>query len=169
VTRGTDSGLLTELRSVDPKPVTLIALETGNVTTPWLRWTDHEQDVVFPSSGGDTYSARPLQVSDVTVDAEDRAGVTVEVADVDADLDTWLLTTDFRYRKLWRYLVERDSLSSTTKAVKDLFRVVARARKDRTVQLACEPLGAILSRVYLPQRVMSREDFPGIPAEGAFS
>ena len=166
MTRGTNAALLSELRSVDPKWITLIAIETGDVGPPWLRYTDDEADVVFPDAG-DTYEARPIEVSDVSIDGEDREGITVRLADVDFEIDTWLLTTDFRYKKVWRYLVERDSLDSSAKAIKDLFRIVNRDRGDRFVQFTAEPLAAIFARIELPQRVMTREDFPGIPSEGA--
>lgn len=165
MTRGTDTSLLAELRSSDPQPVTLIAIETGS-SPAWIRYTDHETAITFPTAGGDSYSARPIEVSEVRIDGQDRQAITVVLADVDLELDTWLLTIDFRYRKLVRYLVERDSLDSGAKAVKDIYRIVHHERSDRTITFQGEPLAAILARVVLPARVMMREDFPGIPSEG---
>ncbi|RKY16270.1 MAG: hypothetical protein DRQ55_18335, partial [Planctomycetota bacterium] len=154
------------LQSVDPKPVTLIAIETKNGGTPWLRYCTFDQDVTFPESTGDLYEARPFAVDEVTVSSSDRPGITITLADADLEFDTWLQTTDFRHHRVWRYTIERDEFDSALKTLKESYRISHRERIHNAIRFTANPLLSILSITRLPRRSMTREDFPGMLVDG---
>ncbi len=159
MTRGLPSTFTDETQSDDPKPVILLAIETKDVGTPWIRICNFDEDVVF---AGDTYTARPFDVSAVTIDGSDRPAIEIVLPDADFAFDTWLDTTEFQHHKIWLYRVERDALGSSTYTQKDLFRIRFRDRGHMVTRFHAAPLGSILGEIMLPRRVMLREDYPGM-------
>ena len=168
MTRGFHADLTAASRETSPKPTILIAIETGDVGTPWIRLTSTESDLVWPT-GGDTYTARPFEFADFEVASGGEKSVQLKLADVDGYFDTWLATTNFRWKTVKRYRIDRDVLDSSTKAQLDQFRFVSRKRTDREFVMTVEPRLAILSRVRIPGQILTREEFPGIPDEGEIS
>lgn len=166
MTRGINSSFKTQLQSADPKPIILLKIATGDSTEPYIYISSDEADTVFPSTSGATYTARPFVCSEVKIDGSEQPAIEVTLADVDLAVDTWLDTTDFRFAKVTRYLVERDSLDSSAKSISDTFRVISRTRSDRVATFRAEPLSAILARLELPRTSLTREDFPAIPDRG---
>jgi len=166
VTRALDADLLAELQSDDPKPVTLIAIETKDGGTPWLRYCTFDVDVTFPAVTGDVYTARPFSVDEVLVSGADRPGITITLADADLAIDTWLQTTGFLHHRVWRYLIERDEYDSSVKALSELYRISHRERVFQGVRFHANPLLSILGKIRLPRRSMTREDFPGMLVDG---
>ncbi len=164
--RAVNAAMLTELRSIDPKPVILFEIATGDSMEPWIRITNFDRDITFPSSGGNLYTARPFECTEVEISGTTTQGIEVTLPDVDLAIDTWLQSTDFRFAKVNRYLVERDSLDSAAKAIMDTFRMTSRTRGHFVATFRAEPLAAILSRIQVPKRTLSREDYPAIPSEG---
>lgn len=171
MTRGLNADFQTQLRSADPKPVVLLQLATGLTAagSQYIRICDFDRDLAFPAAGGVTFAARPFTVSEIRIDGSERPAIEVTLPDADFAIDTFLLSTDFRFALVNRYLVERDSVDSAAKAIMDTFRVTSRSRADRVVTFRAEPLGSILSRIMLPRRVLTREDFPSIPDRGVVS
>lgn len=171
MTRGLNADFQAQLRSADPKPVVLLRIATGLTSAgdEYIRIANHESDVAFPATSGATFTARPFDCSEVRIDSAENVAIEVTIPDVDFAVDTWLQSTDFRFAKITRYLVERDSLDSSAKALTDAFRVVTISRTDRVVKFRAEPLAAIFSRIRLPRRSLTREDFPAIPDRGVVS
>jgi hypothetical protein len=168
MTRALNADFQTQLRSVDPKPIVLLEIATGLTAagSTHIRMTSDDHATVFPTTGGSTFAARPFQCSEAQVDADESGGIEVTIPDVDFAVDTYLLSTDFRFSLVNRYIVERDSLDSSAKAIMDTFRVTSRSRQDRVVTFRAEPLCAVFSRVTLPRRKLSREEFPALPDYG---
>lgn len=171
MTRGIDSSFQTELRSADPKPVILLKIATGltSAGNDYIRITDFETSLKFPSTTGSTFTARPFAVSDISIGGTEQSAIEITLPDVDFEFDTWFASTDFRLQTVTRYLVERDSLDAATKALTDSFRILSRSRTDRVVTFTAEPILGILSRLTIPRRSLSREDYPGISDRGVIS
>lgn len=164
--RGAHADLLTQLRGEQPKPVILLEIATGDVGTPYIRICNLDRDITFPSSGGNIFTARPFDIEAVTISGTEFEGVDVTMPDVDLEFDTWFQSTDFKWQKMSRYMVDRDSLDGATKAYRDTFRFVSRRRGHLVTIMHFEPLGAILQRIEVPKRTLSREEYPAIPDEG---
>lgn len=164
--RSINADLLTELRGAHPLPVILLEIATGDGTTPYIRICNFDRDIDFPSSGGNTFTARPFECDEVQISGTELEGIDVTLADADLEFDTWLQTTNFKWRKMNRYLVDRDALDGSTKAVMDSFRFVSRRRGHHVTIMHFEPLAAILQRIEVPKRTLSREEYPAIPDEG---
>jgi hypothetical protein len=145
----------------------LLEIATGLTgASAYIRICNYDSNVVFPTTGGSTYTARPFECSEVEVDGSEQKAIEITLPDVDFAVDTYLLSTDFRFALVNRYLVERDSLDSSAKAILDTFRVTSRSRTDRAVKFRAEPLQAILARINLPRQVLTREEFPTLPDRG---
>lgn len=166
MTRATPATLITELRETGYQPVTLIEIETGDVGTPWIRLTSDESDQVWPTTTGSTFTARPFGITEVALDSSRSEGIQLECADADDYFKDWLATTDFVKKKLKRYTVDRGALTSTSDAILDVFRITNRSRQGETFTFHAEPLGAILARLTMPAKSLTREDFPGIQRLG---
>lgn len=155
-------------RGTNPKPTVLISIETGDGGTPWIRLTSTEVDLVFPTAGN-TYTARPFEFGEFSVASGDEKSVQLRLADVDGYWDTWLATTQFRWKTIERRRIDRDVLTSSLRMQIDRFRFVSRQRVDREFVMTVEPRLAILSRIRLPGQILTREEFPGIPDAGEIS
>jgi hypothetical protein len=168
LTRSLNSAFQTQLRSADPKPVVLLRIATGltAAASQYIRIANFESDVVFPSTAGSTFTARPFEISEVSTDWSEPAEIEIRIADADLAFDVWLDSTDFRLQTITRYLVERDSLDSSAKAITDTFRILSHTRADREITFTAEPMLGILSRLNLPRRILTREEAPNIPDRG---
>ena len=165
MTRGFHADLNTASRATSPAPAVLVAIETGDAGTPWIRMTSTETDFVFPDAG-DTYTARPFEFGEFEVASGAAMSMQLKLADVDDYWDTWLATTDFRWKTCKRYRIDRAVVDSVTKAQLDTFRIVNRTRTDREFVFTLEPRMAILQRIRVPGQILTREEFPGIPDSG---
>ena len=148
------------MRETSPQPTVLIAIETGDATTPWIRLTSNETATTYDSN---TFTPRPFEFGAFEVAGGGERSLQLKLADVDGYFSTWLATTDFRWKTVKRYLIDR---GVADKAQLDTFRIVNRTRGDREFIFTVEPRMAILARVRLPAEVLTREEFPGIPDEG---
>lgn len=166
--RATPATFGDEIVSVDPQPIVLLDITTG--TSPAnIRITTNESDMEWPTGSGNTFSSRPFTISEHRIDPEEFPSVTVELGDVDDSFDTWLNTTTFRNQSITRYILDRDQLTQTTFAITDKWRISHRIQTPEKFSFVAEPLQAILARVTLPQRTLTREDFPGIRPDGTVS
>ena len=147
-------------RETNPKPTVLIAIETGDVGTPWIRLTSNE---TATTHDGETYSPRPFEFGQFSVAGESGGSAQLLLADADGYFATWLATTDFRWQTVKRYRIDR---SVSDKDQLDFFRIVNRNRSDREFIFTVEPRLAILQRMRMPGQVLTREEFPGIPDSG---
>jgi hypothetical protein len=154
--------LKTALQGVAPRPSVLIEIATG-LTSAGDEYIRITSDPVDRSFSGSTYTARPFEHGGFKVEQRAAGNMTITASDTDAYWGTWLLSTDFRWQKVNRYLIDR---SEGVTAYQDTFRVRNIERTDRSIRFMCEPLSAILRRVQVPQQRLTREEFPGIPAEG---
>lgn len=168
MTRDFNSTFQDANRGVNPKPTVLITIETGDVGTPYIRLTSTEVDFVFPDAG-DTYTARPFQFGEFTVASGEEKSVQLRLADVDGFWDTWLATTNFRWKTIEVRRIDRDVTTSGLRKQLDSFRFVSRQRVDREFIMNVEPRLAILSRIRVPAQILTREEFPGIPDSGEIS
>lgn len=159
MTRGFHANFVAALTAVNPQIVVLIEIATG--TTPAsIRYTSTEGDYSF---SGATWSARPWTMSELNIEGQETPSVKIQIADVDSELDTWLLTTDFRNQRIRRYIVDRRETAHYTS---DTLRVVNHEQDGYQFTFTAEPLLGILSRINVPARVMTRDNFPGMPTEG---
>lgn len=165
MSRGTHADFLSEFRQVGPEPVLMLEIPTGTTPTH-IRLTSNEVDHVWPTGGSDTFEARPFEMGPITLDGAELGAIEVRIADVDHVFNDWLASIDFRFKRMTRFLVDRSEMSSATKAMKDVLRISHHTREAYGIVLHAEPLQAILQRVTLPTKVMTREDFPGMLTEG---
>ena len=161
MTRPWSATLKSELQGATPLPLVLIDIGTGS--SPATVYITNSAESL--SVAGTTYSARPVSVSAHTISGSEYPGIDVSLGDGDGYWDTWLLTTTFRKQRLRVLLMDRDQTGSLTHARVDTFRIVQYSRGDREVTLRAEPLTTILSEIMIPRRVLSRNEFPGLPTE----
>jgi len=156
----------TALQGVTPRPTTLLAIVTGlSAPDDVIRVTSDDRDRVWPATGGATYTSRPFETDGFLVSTDDRRALTVRFADVDGYFATWLNSTDFRHKKITRFVIDRSEDDDVEQAQVDAFRIVSRHRGDRQIEFSCEPWTAILTRARLPARILTRAEFPGLPNE----
>lgn len=163
MTRGLPAAMVTELQSDDPKPTTLIKISTGDSGTPWIYLTDKIGGITFDSKA---YVSRPFEIAESKIAAGEFPAIEISIADVDRYFDTWLLTTEFRFKKVIRKVIERDEMGASDQAISDTYRISHKWQEAHRIVFIVEPLQAILSRVRVPARTMTRDDFPGMPTEG---
>jgi hypothetical protein len=164
VTRDINADLQAQFRSVDPKPTHLVEIQTDS---GWLRYTDSETDVIFPTTGGSTFTARPMQFNDLTTSGSDFPSFEVIFGDTDSVLDAAVVANDFRWKKLRLILVERDSLDSSAKAIKHTFRIAkADPAAPYLIRFTADPLQGIFGKHQIPIQDYTREEFPGLVVEG---
>jgi len=166
MTRSLPSAFTTPAQSTSPEPIRLLELETGDATTPWIRLCSGADNVTFPSSGGNVYTARPFKVGKIEHAAGKSPDVEITFPDGDYSFDTWLQTTDFRRKRVIVLDVERSALGSSSNAKRDQFWIDNRTRSQRGVVFRALSLAAIMRIVRIPKRTFTRELFPGIPREG---
>ena len=165
MTRTMNGDFQTQLRSVDPKPVHLIEIQTDS---GWLRYTDSETDIAFPSTGGNTFTARPMQFNDLTTSGTEFPAFEVIFGDTDSTLATALEANDFRWKKFKVVLVERDSLDNAAKTIKHTLRVThAGYAAPYAVRFVAEPLQGLFAKHNIPIGELTREEFKGLMTEGA--
>lgn len=151
-------------RAISPRPTVLVEFTTGlPAPNDYIRLTSDPYD---RSWSGATFTARPFQTDGFDVKPGTETEVNITVSDTDDYWRTWLLSTDFRWQTVSRYLIDRSETADTSQVIKDTWRVRTIARVDRELTFTCEPVMAILSRVMAPQERLTREEFPGIPADG---
>jgi len=164
MTRGFHSSLAASLSATEIDLILFLDVATG--TSPaTLRFTTNATDMTYPVPGGSTYFSRPFDMGDIQIEGGETPSVQIILADVDSYMDTWLLTSDFRYQKVVRRIAVREHttlVSSTT----DTLRITNHDREGHNFVFTAEPLLGILGRINLPARIMTRADFPGMPREG---
>ena len=155
------------MQEVSPKPTTMLEIATGLTAagSEFVRVTSDDADRMWPDAGGKTFTARPFETSEFIVSGEDRPGLSFTFSDTDGFWNTLLESTTFRWKKAKRYVIDRDVTGSSAQAMLDTFRVISFERGDRSVTLHTEPYMAFLTRIRVPARTMTRENFPGIPNE----
>jgi len=153
------------MRSIDPQPVELIEIATGVTSDPLIRLTSDEADYVWPT-GGNTFTARPFEMDPSSLDPGSFEAVQFRAANADGYWDTWFLSTTFRFQKIRRFIIERDSTATSAHAICDAYRILHHEEVDREVVFTARPLMGVLSEINLPRGVMTRDDFPSIPRQG---
>ena len=166
MTRGLHADFLAERQSVNPAPLVLVEIETGDGGTPWLRFTQNQPDGTWPDPGGNLYTARPFQFSQFAVEGGSTPGIEVQFPDVDLFFDNWLSSSTFLWKKLIRKQVERGELGSGDKVQIDQWRITKKSRSDQLFTFIAEPLLSILQGITIPREGLTREDFPGLPRAG---
>lgn len=172
MTRDLNAAFKAEQQADENAPIVLLEIETKDVGEPWLYLTNQDAPVDFPASGGETYQVWPFEVEGQTVAADEDSAPNLRLADVyDSGsgtwvIDTWLLTTDFRFHTVRVLQVQRDELDASAKAMVDAYKVVNVTREGRVVTVQLETLTGLLSRMRLPSGVLLRSEFPGIPKSG---
>ena len=165
MTRDLNTTLQTRLRDDNPKVTVLVEIGTG--TTPATIYiTNNDVDLVFPSTGGTTYTARGFVAPENMISPTERKGGSLNFADADGYWKTWRAATDFRFQRVNVKLIDRDAVSLSTYARLDGLRVVGASEGDSTFSIDVEQLSGILAVIQVPRRDMTREDFPGMPLEG---
>lgn len=167
MSRSLPSAFTGSMGDLDPQPRVLVEIATGLTgANAFIRITNADADVSWPTSGGATYTSRPMQISDARIDGGDHEGITFRLADADDYFATWLLSTNFRHQKVRRWLVSLGSTATSAHAILDVYRVESRERTPHEVVFSAKPAQGILSQLKLPRRTMTRSDFPGLPREG---
>jgi hypothetical protein len=149
------------MRSADVKPLVCLIVRTGTGSS--ILVTNNDVDIKFPTTTGSTYTARPMTTGEIKVSGTDTSPFDVTFGDGAGFWDTWLVSTDFRFQRVTRLLVERDSLGAADRAHVDTFRVRSVDRADKEVTFHTEPLRGILQTFRVPKIAMTRENYPGIP------
>lgn len=163
-----DDDFLDALRQVNPEPIILFEITTGLTSTgnDIIRVALYEKDVVWPSVSGNTFTARAGESDDFKMQYGENGEFNLTLGDGDGYFETWLLSTDFRYQKVTRYLIEVTENDDSDKAMVDSWRIDHIEQQPHQVTFVCEPLVAVLARIKVPKRVLTREDYPGMVNEG---
>jgi lambda family phage minor tail protein L len=123
--------LSTEFRAEKEKltnrPIRLFIIEAGSLGLTILRYAEYGQDVVFPTTAGNTYYAVPIQSEPVTENmSQEVDSVTVSIANVDRALTYYLELYDgLRGSKVTIRTVFADLLDHADAFTDDIFYVAS--------------------------------------------
>lgn len=171
MTRDLNAAFQTEQRADENEPIILLEIETKDVSEPWLYLANQPFDVVFPTSGGNTYTAWPFHIDAWPTAGEESDPPLIRVADVwDADagswvIDTWLKSTDFRWHTVIRRQVQQDELDSSAKALVDAAKIEQIRRDGRVAFVDLISFASLLASIRLPSGILARDEFPGLLQE----
>ena len=164
--RGVPSTYQTAMQQTTLGAAHLFEIETG--TTPaTLYIAKRNADFVFPTTGGNTYTAIPCNWGDYKIAPGEYGGLDVTFADADGYFQTLLdAGVDFRWRKFKHLYVNTAALDSSDNAITNVWRINRVSRGTHSVVFTIETLQATLARHNLPGDVMTKKRYPGIPKEG---
>ena len=167
MTRDTQAEFLAAQRADDTKPIYLLEIETKDGGEPWLYLTNQDAPTTFPTGGGgQEYLPWPFEVDEQILGVDDDTAPKVRFVDLYIDgawvIDTWLLSTDFRFHTIRVIQVQREELNGVTKAMIDAYKVIGIQRDGRLITVELSTLQGLLGRMKLPSGVLLRSEFPGI-------
>jgi len=96
MTRPVSQAVQEEIIKNENRPIHLVVIELDSVT---LRYTDHDQDVIFPDPGGDVYQAKGMSFDPISTDLSmevDR--VEIRLDNVDRSMSNLLASYEFQGR-----------------------------------------------------------------------
>lgn len=161
MTRATQADLLAQSQATTLRPVWLARISTG--TSPATVYvTSWNVDVAFPSSGGNTYSSRPMQVPEMGLGEESEGGGVRELRLGDGDGYWKALGATWPDKRVVLLRVDADHLSTSSRAYRNDFIVDAPEWGDRELVLHLLPFRA-KSRRMIPRDLVTRTLFPGHP------
>ena len=143
-------------------PIVLLDITTGVTGTTHIYITSNESDY---SWDGKTWVARPYEDAGFTIKQGEFGAHSIEFSDADGYWTTWLLSTDFRFEKVTRHVIERNLSGVTTGVQTDVFRVSKTDQTDRKFMLQVEPLQGLLQHILIPMQLLTKDEYPGIPDE----
>ena|GEM_PF-2303365 len=169
MTRGVPATYQTAMQAVTLGAVHLFEISTGQTglipATLYVAKTN--ADFVFPTSGGETYTARPCNWGDYKIAPGEYGGLDVTFADSDDYFQDLLdAGVDFRWKKFKHLYVNTAALDSYDNAITNVWRISRVSRATHAVVFSIDTLQATLQRHKLPGDVMTKKRYPGIPKEG---
>lgn len=160
-TRGTPAGLLAQSQAATLTVAWLVQISTG--TSPaTLYYTTFNRSVAFPSSGGNTYTPRPLALPGIGLGEEPEGGGAGELRLGDADAYLKGLGADWAGKRVVVYRVDLDHLDAVTKAYRNDFWIDAPEWGTRELILHLGPFRSKARRL-IPRDLVTRTIFPGMP------
>jgi len=173
VTRGLPSSLLTALQAASLTPIHLVEVYTGLGSPSVVRVTDWDHDIEFPTGSGTVYTSRRAE-----------NGIAFDGGEIGVDPGSEDGATEIRFGdgdRYWRGLVdsgmdlsrqmvkimrvENSQLGSESNRMLNTFLVDFPEWPDYEMVLHLKSLLALLTQVELPIGMVTREEYPGIPAE----
>ena len=166
MSRGTPSAVTTPLRAEGPQPVWLVDIETGGSPAN-LRFASYDGDVLL---GGYTFSARAFQPPDIATTKQSEAPtVELRIADADGYFQTLIaagITFGGRRVRVYRTdLSASGSAAAITDAMRDDFFVEGMTRAEGAAIFRLRGVLGIFD-LEVPQRTVTRSDYPGMPPSG---
>ncbi len=174
MSRGLPAALLTAFQTGTLTAIHLVEIQTGRVSpNDVVRFTDWDQDIDFPSSGGSTFYSRfadtgaALDLGAVWIDGSGDDGNTdLRIPDGDSLLRTHIDAGAWADRQLCHLVrIEYGQRDSSTKLLKNTCVVEAYENADHEVVFRLASLPALFSRIQIPTGIVSRDLFPGLPPE----
>ena len=162
--RGTPSSVTTPFRAETSGQVWCLDIATGAETTPALRVTTYDGDVVI---GSDTFSPHPLNIGTISIEDHGEAGyLSVQLGDADAG---WKALqddgADFQGKRVKAYRTSVSALAAgaaATDTIRDDFIIEKWRRVQGGVELTLRSFLGFLD-FEVPKRTVTRRDYPGIP------
>lgn len=106
-----ESAVVTEMDAEEKRPVLLF--ELGLATT--IRFVGAKDNLVFPTTTGDTYTAKAITISNIAQELEGQIGrVTIKFDNVSQDMAAYANNEDFRGKTLIIKRVYLDALGTAT-------------------------------------------------------
>jgi hypothetical protein len=170
MTRSLNAAFQAAQRENPTKPLVLCEIETKS-SPAWLYLVNQSEAVVFPASGGNTYTPWPIDFEgDFTVGSmDDSDAPALRLVDLHDGskwvIDDWLSTVDFRFHRVRRLQVQRDELDSSLKLILDVWRIGEISRSSRAIRCELLTTAQLLAKLQLPRDRLARDEFPGILQE----
>ena len=159
--RKVEDPVLADARSASPTPILLVQIQTGKPATPYLRFTNRDHDIEF---GGETFSRRPLELDDTTLDSHTETGGprlrTMDLDETFADLIDEGYDFHFKRVRIWRSY--SGAIGGAEQGMVDDWFVDFYERVAGAISFSLKPMVVAFSQK-IPLRTLSRDLFVGIP------